>query len=450
MSEEFDLYELKQMIEEQKERIDTLVRLQKLQGLSLKEIDIFTLSFTSGRDKFLDKIKDLLGCSDEALEKISKELPNTIEYKLEKYQKGNGYYDLSCGSEKDQLDSGYEFFRKTIKESYEERRGSEHIYDDRDYGNDFLSINLSQCLSKEELSSVSSNVEEWIILKGGFRDGKFVIEIDVEREREPFQIYSVDIFDSIKMKKYVYLDDQSFLNYFERTYYKHESDLGFYWRRNLKDFVAKKTQNISQIKQGMTLYEVQELLGDPVLKYPKRDNFYIEFYWIDVPWPNESKDDDMVPVVFQEKTVEKIDNFDAGVERVFVGYGWDYLESVLKMETTDKQDGLDKEYYLGGQLKEERIYKDGKIDGLCKTYYRSGKLKIEKTYRDGMVEGIVSHYFENGNLKQEGAYKNNRPDGPYKVYYENGNLRQEAIFKDDKLIIEKSYDEQGNPEIERK
>lgn len=145
-----------------------------------------------------------------------------------------------------------------------------------------------------------------------------------------FQVYSVGYFDAIEMKKYVYLEPQVFSDYFERTYCVHEDQLGFFLRRHIKDFVAKRTQNISQVSPGMNWLEVKKLLGDPVLKYPNRGGFSIKFYWVNIPWPNESNDDYMIPLITKKKPKEKVNEFDLDFEFVVVGYGWDYLDTILK------------------------------------------------------------------------------------------------------------------------
>lgn len=176
MSDEFGIYELKQMIEDQKERIDALIQLQSLQGLSLAEIEYFTLSFSGDRSaKFLSKIQSCLQCGPVSLEKIAKELPQYIELKWETYQKGRGYRDFSSLNEEDQLDDGYEFIRGTVKKSYADGRVYEFTQDDRNVGDYLLNISLNECLTAEELKKVSNIEEEYMHLRVGFCNGKFLL-----------------------------------------------------------------------------------------------------------------------------------------------------------------------------------------------------------------------------------------------------------------------------------
>jgi len=48
-----------------------------------------------------------------------------------------------------------------------------------------------------------------------------------------------------------------------------------------------------------------------------------------------------------------------------------------------KIDGIRKDWYKNGQLKNERTYKNGELDGVWKVYLEDGQLKEEKTFKDG-------------------------------------------------------------------
>ena len=122
---------------------------------------------------------------------------------------------------------------------------------------------------------------------------------------------------------------------------------------------------------------------------------------------------------------------------------WKESENILKGDT----DGVIKEYYPGGELKEEKIYKGGKeiYEGVgAKSYYKSGKLKMESLpdstkdyYENGklMTESlrnknngfdISKSYFESGKLKSEMNYI----EGAYKYYDENGKITSEGKLED--------------------
>ncbi len=58
-------------------------------------------------------------------------------------------------------------------------------------------------------------------------------------------------------------------------------------------------------------------------------------------------------------------------------------------------------------------------NGIIKEYYNNGKIKEEVSYKDGKLNGIFKEYYENGSLKSEGRFKNGFLDGKVKEYYAN-------------------------------
>ena len=59
------------------------------------------------------------------------------------------------------------------------------------------------------------------------------------------------------------------------------------------------------------------------------------------------------------------------------------------MMKSDKEEAIDylltnvvREYYPGGQLEAEVMFKNGKIHGLAKHYYESGELEVEVMCKD--------------------------------------------------------------------
>ena len=56
--------------------------------------------------------------------------------------------------------------------------------------------------------------------------------------------------------------------------------------------------------------------------------------------------------------------------------------------------GVNKEYYENGTLKEYVSYSNGKLNGSFKEYYEAGSLKSEGNYNNGVLDGIVKEYYE--------------------------------------------------------
>ena len=52
-----------------------------------------------------------------------------------------------------------------------------------------------------------------------------------------------------------------------------------------------------------------------------------------------------------------------------------------------QKNGIQKEYYESGELREEMPYKKGKLNGNRKTYYPNGQLLMEVTYKNGSIVG---------------------------------------------------------------
>ena len=57
--------------------------------------------------------------------------------------------------------------------------------------------------------------------------------------------------------------------------------------------------------------------------------------------------------------------------------------------------GVDKEYYENGMLKEEVSYSNGKLNGFFKEYYENGSLKSEGNYKNGVLDGLIKEYYSN-------------------------------------------------------
>jgi antitoxin component YwqK of YwqJK toxin-antitoxin module len=89
------------------------------------------------------------------------------------------------------------------------------------------------------------------------------------------------------------------------------------------------------------------------------------------------------------------------------------------------------------------IYKAGKAQGLMRTYYKSGKLEAEVFFIDGKQDGTAKGYYESGKLAFINPFDKGKRNGTFKGYYENGKVKMEAIYNNDKQVMMKEYDENG-------
>jgi len=75
----------------------------------------------------------------------------------------------------------------------------------------------------------------------------------------------------------------------------------------------------------------------------------------------------------------------------------------------------------------------GRKQGLWKTYYDNGTIKWEITYKDDVANGYAKAYYESGCVREEGNWKEGKWVGTYKNYYLTCNH----------LYLEITYDSTG-------
>jgi len=87
-------------------------------------------------------------------------------------------------------------------------------------------------------------------------------------------------------------------------------------------------------------------------------------------------------------------------------------------------DGEFIEYYETGILKEKKAYKKGELNGRKRTYHPNGKLEESKSYVDGALSGEFYEYFSNGNYRTKGYYHRNSESGDWFYYDEDGDYKK--------------------------
>ena len=62
--------------------------------------------------------------------------------------------------------------------------------------------------------------------------------------------------------------------------------------------------------------------------------------------------------------------------------------------------GINKVYYISGDLKFEAIYKDDKLNGVTKLYYESGELQAESIFKDNKIFTVsIPSYTDRYNIE---------------------------------------------------
>jgi antitoxin component YwqK of YwqJK toxin-antitoxin module len=115
---------------------------------------------------------------------------------------------------------------------------------------------------------------------------------------------------------------------------------------------------------------------------------------------------------------------DSGINGIERKYYEREFECGLYQETfyiNGKKNGLEKQYFCNnGKLWKETIYKDNEPDGQETEYYETGELKYTRTYARGRTVGIEKEYYINGNMKAEILYDDNGWEKKRTAYDETG------------------------------
>ena len=101
------------------------------------------------------------------------------------------------------------------------------------------------------------------------------------------------------------------------------------------------------------------------------------------------------------------------------------VERINRKDENGKKQGVWKEFYDSGILKEEKKYRDDAIDGYVKTFDKKGNLNNTEKFNNGkQVKNapelakldVYKEYYDDGTLKYEGGYINGMPVGTHYHY----------------------------------
>lgn len=97
-------------------------------------------------------------------------------------------------------------------------------------------------------------------------------------------------------------------------------------------------------------------------------------------------------------------------------------------------DGLLKQYYYNGLLKETFTMKAGDKEGPYYQFSYSGDTIVRAMYEKDMLEGKYYDYYINGDIYYETEYKKGQKNGKYKRYYRNGQVSIEGQYQNGKEV----------------
>lgn len=85
------------------------------------------------------------------------------------------------------------------------------------------------------------------------------------------------------------------------------------------------------------------------------------------------------------------------------------------------KNGLIKEYFEDGSIKEETEYFNGVKEGKRKVWYRSGQLYKSGTMKSDRWHGKYQEWYENGSPKLSGQYMDGQQHGEWVFFDKEGN-----------------------------
>jgi antitoxin component YwqK of YwqJK toxin-antitoxin module len=144
------------------------------------------------------------------------------------------------------------------------------------------------------------------------------------------------------------------------------------------------------------------------------------------------------PFVYADVVRKLVENPDGTQAAIYESEGKEVAKELLNQDGSvikkvgKVPDGLVKEFFLDGAIREEVYYKNGKKEGVAKFYNKKGVVRGEFNFKNGKQDGLNRTYYPDGELLKEITFKNGKLEGINREYTKDGKLRFEANFKDDK------------------
>lgn len=128
----------------------------------------------------------------------------------------------------------------------------------------------------------------------------------------------------------------------------------------------------------------------------------------------------------------------------------DYFENGKLKEKgnykNSKKNGLWETWFENGQKEDSAIYSKDKLIGTRLMWFSNGQLQLESYWGKNETRiGIWKRYFENGKLESVSGFDNKGEfQGIHLQFYENGNKKRETSYEHGKEISDLMFDEHGN------
>ncbi len=124
----------------------------------------------------------------------------------------------------------------------------------------------------------------------------------------------------------------------------------------------------------------------------------------------------------KDEAVEKLKNFQNGeISRRYY-------------EVKGKKEGKMTDYYPGGKIESERLFKNDLQAGRTVLYHPGGQVKEVQYYENGTREGGDTIWYEDGSLKFTATFREGKLHGYLRKWQADGTLNFEAKYEMDSLV----------------
>ena len=119
-----------------------------------------------------------------------------------------------------------------------------------------------------------------------------------------------------------------------------------------------------------------------------------------------------------------------------------FEDGSLMYETNfTKGSGVDKEFYVGGQMQSKKIYKNGRLNGEQKYWHKNGQTHEKVNYEDGVLNGESKTWSKYGELKSKGIYLEGNKHGLWisNEWMFSDGLTEKIIYNNGEKIAERKW-----------
>ena len=280
-------------------------------------------------------------------------------------------------------------------------------------------------------------------------------------------------------------------------YLGEDDDIKRYLRwETCEQFIVNTESFLSETNRRETSYSIIKNNAETEGATVYSEYFAGDLYLVSAGTANEALGTAGTVELINTETMSTYSGSVKGIRRVENSDGEEERFRTERNYSDGKENGLNRDWYLSGQLETEFSAVDGRRQGLYRSWHDNGQLKLESTYEAGLMQGVRKSWDESGQLigevnyrdgKKEGAlrgwrdgkliidynyvngekhgvqrlwnqddetlafeqnYREGKEHGVQRMWDENGNLSLEENYHEGELHgVQKSWDENGNLDI---